>query len=201
MCGPSTFIWFPTNPKDQECLDFFLSLVTTTIKKTLSAQKVKKHCSYISSSISDKLWKTSVSYIVFNIRSCLTQRILEMFRMNKQNFTFTLIKSPFNLRNGDCTVKFYLSVLFTCLGLWTKRYIVNSKEPLSFLWLFLVLCVFPSNEENKGYSLSSHNMGASWHCWPLHFTPCGLSQGVYWWQEEDRKTGVCCKLIITARWF
>lgn len=81
-----TFIWIPTNPKDQECLDFFLSLVATIIKMTLSAQKVKTCCYYTSSSISDKLWKTSVSYIVFNMRSCLTQCILEMFIVSKQNF-------------------------------------------------------------------------------------------------------------------
>lgn len=109
MCGPSAFIWIPTNPKDQECLDFFLSLVATIIKMTLSAQKVKTHCYYTSSSIDDKLWKTSVSYIVFNIRSCLTQCILEMFIVSKQNLEFTLIKTPFNLRNGACTIKFYLS--------------------------------------------------------------------------------------------
>ena len=111
MCGPSTFIWFPTNPKDQECLDFILSLMATAIKLTLSAHKVKNHCCYTSSSIDDKLWKTSVSYVVFNIRSSLTQCILEMFVVNKQNFEFTLIKTPFNLRSGDCTIKFYLSQL------------------------------------------------------------------------------------------
>lgn len=108
MCGPSTFIWIPTNPRDQECLDFFLSLVATIIKMTLSAQKVKTHCYYTSSSIDDKLWKTSVSCIVFNIRSCLTQCILEMFIVSRQNFEFALIKTPFNLRNGACTIKFYL---------------------------------------------------------------------------------------------
>lgn len=86
----------------------------------------------------------------------MTQCILEMFIMDKQNFAFTLIKSPLNLRNGGCTIKFYLSILFTRLKLWTRRYIISSKEPLSFLWLFLVLCAFPSNEENKDRFLSSH---------------------------------------------
>lgn len=89
MCGP-----IPTNPEDQECLDVFLSLVATIIKMNSSAQNVKTHCYYTSSSIDDKLWKTSVSYIVFNIRSCLTQCILEMFIVSKQKLPLTSEMEP-----------------------------------------------------------------------------------------------------------
>lgn len=93
-------------------------------------------------------------------------------------------------------------MMFTLLILRAKHNIINGKEPLSILLHpFLFLCVFStSNEENKDPSLHSHNMEASWHCWPLCFTPHGLClRGEYWWQEEESR--VCCKLIIPRRCF